>query len=93
MRHYRRSGNGLPPAGNRQSGQICGQEPEWVAFDTGWKDGRKPSASGGASRNAEIARIKGMTVRERMALALALGRRQRALVERLKQGSSGDRNE
>jgi hypothetical protein len=44
--------------------------------------GRRRSASGEASRDAERARIRAMTAEERMALALALGLRRRTLLER-----------
>ena len=40
---------------------------------------RKPSASAQASLDAELARIQRMTAKERMALALALGRRRQEL--------------
>jgi hypothetical protein len=43
--------------------------------------GRRYSASGEASRRDELERLKSATPIERMALALALGRRRRQLLE------------
>lgn len=41
--------------------------------------GRRPSASADAARRAEIERVRRMTSYERLDLALALGRRSRAV--------------
>jgi hypothetical protein len=50
------------------------EEPRRAALS-----GRRVSACGEASRAAEFARVRALTAVERMALALALGERRRAL--------------
>jgi hypothetical protein len=50
--------------------------------------GKRYSASAEASRRAELERLQRMTALERMALALALGRRRRALLALRGEGQS-----
>ena len=49
----------------------------------------RPSASADASRAAELERVRAMTVLERMALALALGRRCRTVAALVRRPATG----